>query len=77
MLCWLSWRPSLRLAPSSTTRKRDAFPSLPLTFAPFELSQGDVELPEVPSDELPEAPEKKAGLLLRVLGSWGAEGRFT
>lgn len=29
-----------------------------------ELFQADVELPDVPSDELPEAPEKKPGLLL-------------
>lgn len=35
-----------------------------------ELSQGDVELPEVPSDELPEVPEaseKKAGLFSHML----------
>lgn len=31
-------------------------------FGPSEPFQGDVELPEVPSDELPEAPEKKPGL---------------
>lgn len=31
-----------------------------------ELFQGDVELPEVPSDELPEAPEKNPGLLLHL-----------
>lgn len=35
-------------------------------FGPSEPFQGDLELPEVPTDELPEAPEKKPGLLLCV-----------
>lgn len=37
-------------------------------FGPSEPFQGDLELPEVPSDELPEAPEKKPGLFqLRII----------
>lgn len=43
------------------------FSSVSLIFGTFELSQGDVELPEVPSDKLPEAPQRKPGLLLRLI----------
>lgn len=43
-----------------------SFSSFSLIFGTFELSQGDVELPEVPSDKLPEAPEKKPGLWLHI-----------